>query len=323
MVVGQKRFGPRDADALVGGMNRRLRDVASVEMLVIAPALSARTRELLAASAINYLDLTGNAHIAIEYPAVLIDRHVGARARGKPSEAAVPGLRGDKAGRLARVLVDAAPPFAVTELEEATGLSRGYVSRVLDSLADQALIRRGARGVVEHVDWSALLRARAMVYDVLRTNGSRRFIARSGARAYLERLVELDFGLPWAVTGSFGASGLAPVTAPSLLLVYADPAMPIVAADDLLSADEGADVIVITASDDDALARTWQRGKVPVVAPSQLVLDCLTGPGRMPAEGDALITWMTANEPVWRAPSLSSFESTSNSNALAEAALQW
>jgi hypothetical protein len=33
-------------------------------------------------------------------------------------------------------------------------------------------------------------------------------------------------------------------------------------------------------------------------------MDCLTGNGRMPSEGEALLTWMMENEPVWRAPAL-------------------
>ena len=48
----------------------------------------------------------------------------------------------------------------------------------------------------------------------------------------------------------------------------------------------------------------FQRGqtieRVPAVSVAQAVMDSLTGPGRMPAEGEALLTWMQANEPRWR-----------------------
>jgi hypothetical protein len=37
-----------------------------------------------------------------------------------------------------------------------------------------------------------------------------------------------------------------------------------------------------------------------VVAVSQAAADLLTSPGRGPAEADALINWMKANEEVWR-----------------------
>ena len=36
------------------------------------------------------------------------------------------------------------------------------------------------------------------------------------------------------------------------------------------------------------------------MAPSQAAADCLTGNGRMPAEGDALLQWMIENESLWR-----------------------
>ena len=40
------------------------------------------------------------------------------------------------------------------------------------------------------------------------------------------------------------------------------------------------------------------------VSPSQVVVDCLTGNGRMPSEGEALLNWMLANEQEWRPNSL-------------------
>jgi hypothetical protein len=40
------------------------------------------------------------------------------------------------------------------------------------------------------------------------------------------------------------------------------------------------------------------------VAPTQVALDCLSGNGRMPAEGEAVLSWLEANEAAWRVPSL-------------------
>jgi hypothetical protein len=39
----------------------------------------------------------------------------------------------------------------------------------------------------------------------------------------------------------------------------------------------------------------------------QLVVDCLSGSGRMPAEGEAVLEWMQANESEWRFPSLDTY----------------
>ena len=37
---------------------------------------------------------------------------------------------------------------------------------------------------------------------------------------------------------------------------------------------------------------------------AQVAIDCLTGFGRMPSEGEALIKWMQSNESQWRLTAL-------------------
>ena len=39
---------------------------------------------------------------------------------------------------------------------------------------------------------------------------------------------------------------------------------------------------------------------VRYAAPSQVAVDLLTGPGRNPAEGQALLDWMESDESAWR-----------------------
>ncbi|MHB1783025.1 MAG: hypothetical protein ACYCTE_10110 [Acidimicrobiales bacterium] len=57
---------------------------------------------------------------------------------------------------------------------------------------------------------------------------------------------------------------------------------------------------VETQTDPVAWERTSLVDDVTYVAPSQAAADCLTGNGRMPAEGEALLQWMTENESLWR-----------------------
>ena len=52
------------------------------------------------------------------------------------------------------------------------------------------------------------------------------------------------------------------------------------------------------------LGRTWTKDNAIYVSPAQAAIDCLTGPGRMPAEGDALLDWMRRKAPRWQATSL-------------------
>lgn len=52
--------------------------------------------------------------------------------------------------------------------------------------------------------------------------------------------------------------------------------------------------------DDVVFDRTSVRDGVICVSPTQLAVNLLTGPGRDPSEGAAMIGWMGAHEDAWR-----------------------
>ncbi|RMI37446.1 hypothetical protein EBN88_19080 [Streptomyces triticirhizae] len=54
--------------------------------------------------------------------------------------------------------------------------------------------------------------------------------------------------------------------------------------------------------------RPWEQDGLRYVGPSQLVLDCLAGPGRMPAEGETVLGFMARDESAWRESDLSRSE---------------
>lgn len=62
----------------------------------------------------------------------------------------------------------------------------------------------------------------------------------------------------------------------------------------------GANVLLLDPFDKVVLERTRLQGDLVAVALSQCVVDLLTGPGREPAQGEALISWMVENEGTWR-----------------------
>jgi Domain of unknown function (DUF1905)/Bacteriocin-protection, YdeI or OmpD-Associated len=62
--------------------------------------------------------------------------------------------------------------------------------------------------------------------------------------------------------------------------------------------------------------QTSVDGGLRYAAPSQVAVDCLSGNGRMPAEGEALLEWMLANESEWRADSLHSIPPMSSHGSL-------
>ncbi|WNF28628.1 hypothetical protein RI138_18310 [Streptomyces sp. C11-1] len=274
-------------------------------LLVMAPWLSRQTQKLLRRHDISYLDLMGNVSLRIPRPAVVI--YTEGATRAPQALAKEPGrttLAGPKAGRLVRLLTDVYPPYRAGELAQASGLSLGYVSRLLDALEDQLLIRRDGR-VITFVDWPNLLRSRAERETLLRKGSYVGLLAPNGIPSVVERIRRLPpSGLDKiAVTGTHAAHTVAPLSAGGQLMVYVSPLLD---EDDLgdelglLPVDENADVLLLQARDRSVFERTETVEGIPHVALSQVALDCLAGPGRMPAEGEAVIEYMKGHQDLWR-----------------------
>jgi hypothetical protein len=301
-VEARSTMEPRDVERLLSGIARPLRALAShVPLMVVSLWLSARTRELLAAENINYLDTTGNVLLKLDNPAVFI-RSEGAQRNPNPEPRKSASIGGPRAARLVRLLADVRPPYAVSDIATAASLNAGYVSRLLDALDRDALVRRGRRGVVEDVDVPALLRAWAANYDVFKRELASTFIAGVSAADALSKLASIASRT--VVTGSFAAVRLAPVAAPSLLVAYSEN--PATTAEELglLPADEGANLMLLRPFDDVVWERTTTDVGITYAAASQVAVDCLTGNGRMPAEGEAVVRWMAEHEDYWRLPHL-------------------
>jgi hypothetical protein len=196
------------------------------------------------------------------------------------------------------------PPYGVGEIARSAGLTAGYVSRLLETLDREALVERSRRGRVESVDVSGLLRRWAESYDVLKTNRASSFLAPNGAYDAIGRLADIAPSGLRVITGSFAAVQLAPVAAPALLLVYCDDVSTVAEGLRLVPAEEGANVVLLAPFDRVVWERSSGEGNLFYAAQSQVAVDCLTGPGRMPAEGEAVLAWMEEDESRWRLPSL-------------------
>lgn len=298
-VEAKATFTPRDVERLLD-TQQRLAALAHVDLLLVAPWLSPRARDIIRARGANYLDLTGNCLIRLDNPSVFI-RIDGAAKDPSPKTRAA-GLRGAKTGRLVRVLAEASPPYGVRELAAKSGLTPGYVSRLLETLDREALVQREGRGRVRAVDYVRLIEQYAAQVSLLRTREAATFIAPAGARTALARLAQAD--RPTAVTGSFAAARLEPIAAPALLAVYTADVRAVAGSLRLLPADTGADVVLLVPPDPVVWDSVDTEDGVTYVAPAQVAMDCLAGNGRMPAEGAAVLEWMSAHENTWRAESL-------------------
>jgi hypothetical protein len=275
-------------------------------LLLAAPFLSPRTRELLVAEGVGYADETGNVRVTTDRPAVFID---AAGASSSPFRESRPlrTLRGTAGGRVARALADFLPPYGVLELASIADTSPASASRIVDFLDREALVEVVAEGRTKMIvgsDWGRVLRRWAedspSVRDRRPMETEMRFLAPRGIDAALSRLKLLT--QPYAVTGSLAATRRAPIAPARRAWIYVARIEEAAEALDLRLATSGSNVLLTQPSDALPFARTWEEDGIRFAGLSQVVRDLLGSQiGREPAEGEALLGWMAANEPSWRA----------------------
>lgn len=267
-------------------------------IVVLAAWISPRTRDLLRQHDINYVDLAGNISLRAERPTVVIYTQGADKNPRRPrTEGSRPTLAGLAAGRLVRALVDFAPPYRATEIAAVAGISLPWMSQIVKQLEEQLLVRRSGRVIVS-IDWANLLRARAESFGLLRHNSYASMLAPNGIATVLAALPAHGA----VVTGSYAARVVAPLTVGGQLMLYVRADVEAVGDElGLLGvADESADVLVLKAYDDVVFERSRVVDGIEHVALSQLALDCLAGPGRLPAEGEAVLASMAESEVLWR-----------------------
>lgn len=289
------RLAPRDLD--------RVGFADGGNTMVVASWLSPRTRELLRARGINYLDLTGNVDVSLRSPAV-VWRTMGADRDPKPLPRSGPSLRGPKAWALLRTLIEVAPPYTAGDLARALDVDDGYVSRALRVLADDRLVERRSRGPVTDVDWEATLRRLVRSYSLVGSNHTSTWIATAGAGQLLADLTRRRRAGRWIVTGSVVAASIAPVATLEMAVIYTTDMERLAEAGRLVLAQTGANVILVDPYDPIVFARSGSIDGTSIVSTAQAAADLLSGPGRMPQEGEALVRWMHANVERWQVPGL-------------------
>lgn len=270
--------------------------------LVSAGWLSERSRNLLRERGASYIDRTGNVEIRLSRPGLYI-RTEGDTRDPNPKPSKAPSLRGPRAWAMLRTLAEVRPPYTAGDLAAVLGVDDGYVSRMLQVLADELVIERAPRGPVTAAEWEPLLRKITATYSLLDANTTSTWIAAAGPDRLVDDLAGLRVGR-WAVTGSFVASAISPVAAPEMAVIYTEDAERLAKVARLLPAKTGANVVLAEPYDPIVFDRGQDTDGVRSASIAQAAIDCLTGPGRMPAEGEALLTWMRRNEPRWRASSL-------------------
>ena len=287
------RLTPRDAAVL---------PTPDGPTIVAAPWLSPRTRELLENGGMNYIDQTGNTSLKVNRPGLVV-RTEGALRDPSPPPRTRPNLRGPRAWALMRTLVEVEPPYGVTDLSRMLGMDQGYVSRLLTTLSEELLIARQPRGPVEGVEWESLLRQIAVDYSLYKSNETTSWIAGAGPEQFLRDLAaRADTG--WAITGSFAAERLVSIAPAVVAVVYTEDPERLAEITRLRQVQVGGNVRLARPYDPIVFERTWTRNNGVYASIPQVAVDCLTGPSRMPAEGESLLAWMRTRLTDWRSSAL-------------------
>ena len=293
----KRTLEPRDVFQAVEQISRMTAGASPRAVPVVAAAyLSPRARALLRDRGVGYVDTTGNVRIEISTPGLFIATD-GADRDPWPRDHKLRSLRGRGAARAMRAIIDTPPPYGVRELAQSTGASAPTLSRVLDLLEREAIVTR-ARGAVSTVDWQGAIRRWAEDYDQTDSNTPTTVLDPRGLPAFENRLREMRFA--YAATGALAAQRFDPIAPARLATIYVtDPGRAIDRLE-LRETEAGTNVVLLEPFDPVVFDRTVDRDGLRCVASSQLTVDLLTGPGREPSQGEAMLAWMAGNEHVWR-----------------------
>ena len=272
-------------------------------MIVATSWLSPRSRELLRESQIGFLGHTGNVELRLRKPALYI-RAEGSPVDPDPKPSSGPTLRGPRVWALMRTLIEVTPPYTAGDLSSALGIDDGYVSRVLQTLTDERFDLAAAARPCDDGGVGTAASQAGQTYSFFAANETTTWVASAGPEQLLDDIGTAKAGR-WAVTGSFVASSLAPVTAPEIAIVYADDPERFAKVGRLLPSKIGADVILAKPYDPIVFQRGWRDDGFPSVSVAQSAIDSLSGTARMPAEGRVLIDWMRRDPARWQTVHLS------------------
>jgi predicted transcriptional regulator len=272
------------------------------DVVVVAQWFSPQACELLRDRELNYVDGTGNVRLALDDPVVLLDRG-GSPHEPDDHEDAL--LRGPKAVRLLRHLLDGGRRSRVKELAATAQMSTGYVSKLLTMLERKGLLTRGRRGRVEEMDVGGLLLLYAELYDTETFADTRVYACGQPVEAVVDQL--RDGVVAAVVTGAFGSVRLVPAATPDNLTAYVED-------QDAAAARLGLDalepahgvgplvgaVLLRRAHVPFLLDHTWRSDGLTYASVPQLVADCFDAADD--AAGQRLLRWSLRHVASWRTP---------------------
>ncbi len=245
--------------------------------LLVVPYMGTSGQELCRVAGTSWLDLSGNADI--NTPSLRI------RILGEPNRFKRPGqpqsLFAPRSSRAARIfLIDVHQTWLQAELARATGLTAGYLSRLLPRYVESGFIKsetdgRGLRYTVTNPD--ALLDAWYAEYDFNHHTIIRGHVA---ARDGVGLLRELSAGLTrsdvtYAATGLSGAWLWEPFAAFRTVTLYLEehPGQELLAELGFHEGARGSNTWLILPDDEGVFAGRTYRDGIPCVNSAQVYVD--------------------------------------------------
>ena len=288
----KSRLDPRDVDFALHLMSKwNVRE----PLMVAAPHLSPRTRALLKELGISFADTFGNMRLC---DGALFVEHTAPGGPPRRADERVPrtSLRGPLTGRVVRYLCEAFPPRKVRQIAADISAPPGNVSRILDLLERERLIKREPHGPVVAVAWEEIVKQWAP--DLQRNRKVQNFLEPRDLNILLERLATTK--QRYSLTGSFAAAQIAPAALPAAVDVYVDDPAAFAKAFNLHASSGIGNVRLVAAYDNVVFDRTLHRNGLVLANPFQIAADLLTLPKRSDEEYQTLLAWMKAHEQLWR-----------------------
>lgn len=302
LIVEAKRVvDGRDVEPLRERLDALATGFPQGQGLVVARYLSRPVREKLTEARLSYIDATGNMRVEVRSPGLFLsDRGADRdpwRGPGRPRGT----LKGAPAARIVRALSDFTGPWAIRALVDVSKASTGATYRVVEYLEREGMATRDEGGLLVVRDWAQVLRRWSDDYGFVRSNRITRWIAPRGLPDLMTRIGSTDEPTRYAVSGTLAAAQWAAYAPARSAMVYVADADQAAEAWGLRAADAGANVLLAEPEIDVVYERsvTNQEGVV-IAAPTQVVVDLMTGPGRNPSEAEELLEWMRRDEQSWR-----------------------
>lgn len=290
VVEYKSRANAADVLAAIRAVQKQARALGKkVLSLVAVPYMGEVGRQLCAEAGVNWLDLSGNAHL--EAPGLHV--HV----EGRPNQFARPGrpstVFAPKSARIARwLLIHPGQSFSQQQLADSTRLDKGLTSRVVRELEAQRLVTREEGGAVKVANFNAMLDAWREAYDFSKHHIVRGHIAARSSDEVMQRLAERlkREKIEHAATGLAGAWLLNQFSGFRLVVFYV-ARLPSAEAQQAMGFREesrGENVWIVVPNDEGVFHGAVDRDGIRCVHPVQAYLDLKNHPERSAEAADQL-----------------------------------